>query len=35
MDKYESLEKLYYKRKNVEEEYNSRISNPCAYNTEL
>ena len=35
MIKYEALEKLYYKKQDVDKEYALRINNPCAYNTEL
>lgn len=35
MEKYEPLEKLYYKKQDVDKEYAARINNPCAYKTEL
>lgn len=35
MIKYEALEKLYYKKQDVDKEYVLRINNPCTYNTEL
>lgn len=35
MFRYESLEKLHFKGKNVAEEYKKRFDNECSYNTEL
>ncbi|MCQ9626596.1 Fic family protein [Cetobacterium somerae] len=35
MFRYESLEKLHFKGKNVDEEYKKRFDNECSYNTEL
>lgn len=35
MEKYESLEKLYYKKQDIVKEYAARINNPCTYKTEL
>ena len=35
MTKYEALEKLYYKKQDIDKEYALRINNPCTYNTEL
>lgn len=35
MIQYESLEKLYFKGKNVDEEYKKRFENSCSYITEL
>lgn len=34
-NKYENLIKLYYKKKNIEEEYTKRIENPATFITEL
>lgn len=35
MIEYESLEKLYYQKKNSNEEYERRFNNPCCYNSGL
>lgn len=35
MDKYLELEKLYYQKKDVEKEYQSRINNPCTVKVSL
>ena len=35
LDKYENLIKLYYKKKNIEEEYIKRIENPATFITDL
>lgn len=35
MTKYEELLKLYYKKQNITEELEKRLTNPCTYKTEL
>ena len=35
LDKYENLIKLYYKKKNIEDEYIKRIENPSTFITDL
>lgn len=35
MNKYLELEKLYYKKVDIEREYQNRINNPCVFKTEL
>ena len=35
LNKYENLIKLYYKKKNIEDEYIKRIENPSTFITDL